>query len=30
MVGKTATIKGVVEESGGQMNIAVEAVTIAQ
>jgi hypothetical protein len=30
MVGKTVTIRGVVEESGGQMNIAVEAVTIAQ
>jgi len=30
MVGKTVTIKGAVEETGGQMKIAVETVTAAQ
>ena len=30
MVGKTVTIKGAVEENGGQMKITVDAVTAAQ
>ncbi|MGA9236887.1 MAG: hypothetical protein WBV95_05235 [Desulfobacterales bacterium] len=30
MIGKTVTIKGAVEESGGQMKITVEEVTAAQ
>jgi hypothetical protein len=29
MVGKTVTIKGAVEENGGQMKITVDAVTAA-